>query len=133
MGLTGHHDPDILLEAMGQYSFDVVLLPVNPADPARRPFVTTVIPRARELGMGVVAMKVMSAGQLVADRAATAEECIRYASAHADTSIIGCGSPREVRSNLDAGRTTTPMTPSEQHALEARVRDSAARYAYFKG
>jgi aryl-alcohol dehydrogenase-like predicted oxidoreductase len=133
VGLTGHHDPEILLQAIDAYDFDAVLLPINPADPARRPFVTTVIPRAREKGMAVIGMKVMSAGQLVADGAATAEECIRYAMAHADTLIIGCSSPAEVRENLRIGRTASPMTPAEQRAIEKRLLPRAERYAYFKG
>ena len=132
IGITGHHDPDILLEAIERYDFDNVLLPINPADPARRPFVTTVIPKARAKGMGVVGMKVMAAGALVAEGAATAEECIRYAMAHADTLIIGCSSPAEVRSNLHVGRTCAPMTEGEQRALEARVARRASRYASFK-
>jgi predicted aldo/keto reductase-like oxidoreductase len=117
---------------MKRYPFDAVLLPVNPADPARMPFVTTVIPAAREKGMGVIGLKVMAHGMLVADGAATAEECIRYAMAHADTLIIGCSSPEEVRENLRIGRTATPMTPDEQRALEARVAKRAQKYAYFK-
>jgi aryl-alcohol dehydrogenase-like predicted oxidoreductase len=132
VGLTGHQDPEILLAAMQGYRFDSVLLPINPADPARLPFITTVIPEARKQGMGVVGMKVMAAGQLVADGAATAEECIRYAMAHADTLIIGCKSPAEVRGNLAIGRTATPMTPEEQRALEARIAKKARRYDYFK-
>ena len=133
IGLTGHQDPDILLDAMSRYAFDVVLLPINPADPVRRPFVTTVIPKARALGMGVVGMKVLAAGALVSEGAATAEECIRYAMAHADTLIIGCSSPDEVRANLQVGRTSEPMTKDEQLALEARVARKASRYASFKG
>ena len=35
VGLTGHHDPDVLTYAMERYAFDSVLLPINPADPAR--------------------------------------------------------------------------------------------------
>ena len=132
IGLTGHHDPDILLAAMDRYAFDNVLLPINPADPARRPFVTTVIPKARAQGMGVVGMKVLAAGQLVADGAATAEECIRYAMAHADTLIIGCSSIAEVRANLRVGRTKAPMTKDEQLALESRIARRASRYASFK-
>jgi predicted aldo/keto reductase-like oxidoreductase len=132
VGLTGHHDPDVLLEAMRRYPFDAVLLPINAADPARMPFVTTVIPAARERGMAVIGMKVMAAGMLVVDGAATAEECIRYAMAHADTLIIGCSSPAEVRENLAIGRTCQPMTDDEQRALEARLAKRAARYAYFK-
>ena len=132
VGLTGHHDPDILVAAMDRYAFDSVLLPINPADPARLPFITTVIPLARAKGMGVVGMKVMAAGRLPGEGAATAEECIRYAMAHADTLIIGCSSVAEVRSNLRAGRTTIAMTTEEQRALEARVARKASRYDYFK-
>jgi aryl-alcohol dehydrogenase-like predicted oxidoreductase len=132
VGLTGHHDPEILVSAMERYAFDSVLLPINPADPARMPFITTVIPLARRLGMGVVGMKVMAAGRLPAEGAATAEECIRYAMAHADTLIVGCSSAAEVRENLRVGRTAQPMTAEEQRALEARIAKRAARYSYFK-
>lgn len=132
IGLTGHHDPAILLAAMARYAFDCVLLPINPADPDRLPFITTVIPAARERGMGVIGMKVLAAGRLVNEGAATAEECIRYAMAHADTLIIGCSSPAEVRANLRVGRTATPMSAAEQAAFEARVARKASRYAYFK-
>jgi aryl-alcohol dehydrogenase-like predicted oxidoreductase len=132
VGLTGHEDPDILLEAMDRYAFDTVLLPINAADPARRPFVTTVVPSARAKGMGVVAMKVMAAGRLPAEGAATPEECIRYAMAFADTLIIGCSSPAEVRENLRIGRTAAPMTAEEQRALESRIAPKASRYSSFK-
>ncbi len=133
VGLTGHHDPAILVAAMERYDFDSVLLPINAADPSRMPFITTAIPLARKKGMGVVGMKVMAAGRLPGEGAATAEECIRYAMAHADTLIIGCSSPAEVQDNLRIGRTAAPMTGEEQRALEARLAATAARYAYFKG
>ena len=132
IGLTGHHDPAILLEAIERYAFDTVLLPVNAADPARLPFLTTVLPAARARGMGVIGMKVLAAGRLPHEQAATAEECIRYAMAFADTLIIGCSTPDEIRDNLRVGRETTPMTEHEQRALEARLAPRAARYAYFK-
>ena len=90
------------------------------------------IPAARKQGMGVVGMKVLAAGRLVADGAATAEECIRYAMAHADTLILGCSSPAEVRANLRVGRAATPMAALEQRAFESRLAPEANRYAYFK-
>lgn len=133
IGLTGHQDPAILLAAIDRFDFDAVLLPINPSDPARLPFVTTVIPAARAKGMGVVGMKVLAAGRLPSEGAASVEECIRYAMAHADTLIIGCSSPAEVRENLRVGRESTPMTREEQRALEARIAPKASRYAYFKG
>jgi predicted aldo/keto reductase-like oxidoreductase len=131
VGITGHHDPAILLEAMRRYPVDNVLCAINPADPRRMPF-TQVIAEARRRGIGVVGMKVMAAGALLRDRAATAEELVRYAASWADTVIIGCSSTAEVRANLAIGRRFTPMSEPELGALEARIAPAAARYDTFK-
>ncbi|AUX24159.1 uncharacterized protein SOCEGT47_046960 [Sorangium cellulosum] len=132
VGITGHHDPAILLEAMRRYPVDTVLCAMNPADPARMPFLTTVVPEARRRGIGVIGMKVMAAGRLLADRAATPHELIRYAASFADTVIIGCSSIAEVRENLGARALPVPMPEAERAALEARVAGRASRYDAFK-
>lgn len=132
VGITGHHDPAILVEAMRRYPVDTVLCAINPADPRRMPFITTVVAEARRRGVAVIGMKVMAAGRLLQDRAATAEELIRYAATFADTVIIGCSSTAEVRTNLDLGRRFTPMTEAELRALETRLAKVAARYDTFK-
>ncbi|MDC0678561.1 aldo/keto reductase [Sorangium atrum] len=132
VGITGHHDPRILLEAMRRYPVDTVLCAVNPADPARRPFLTTVVEEARRRGVGVIGMKIMAAGRLLQDRAASASELIHYAASHADTVIIGCSSIAEVRENLGARSLSFPMPPAERAALEARVAPRAGRYDTFK-
>jgi aryl-alcohol dehydrogenase-like predicted oxidoreductase len=131
-GITGHHDPAILVEAMKRYDFDTVLVAINPSDPVRSPFLTSVVPEARRRGLGVIGMKAMGAGRILADRAARAEELIAYAATHADTVIIGCSSPREVKENLDSGRAMKPLNGNELAALEARLAPSAARYDSFK-
>lgn len=132
VGITGHHDPAILVEAMGRHPIDTVLCAINPADPRRLPFLQTVVPEARRRGMGVIAMKVMAAGRLLQDRAASAEELIRYAASYADTCIIGCSSVEEVRDNLAAGRRMAPMADADRLALETRIAPRAARYDTFK-
>jgi aryl-alcohol dehydrogenase-like predicted oxidoreductase len=132
VGITGHHDPAILVEAMRRYPVDTVLCAINPADPRRAPFMTTVVAEARRRDIGVIGMKVMAAGALLHDRAATPEELIRYASSVADTVIIGCSSIAEVRTNLEAGRQQTAMSEAERSALEARIAPRAARYDTFK-
>ena len=132
IGLTGHHDPAILVEAMRRYPFDSVLCAINPADPARMPFVPTVVAQARARGMGVVGMKVLAAGQLTADRVASAAELIRYAAGLADTVIIGCSNIEEVRANLALNANFAPLTPEERHALEVRIAPRAHRYDTFK-
>jgi aryl-alcohol dehydrogenase-like predicted oxidoreductase len=133
VGITGHHDPEVLVEAMRRYPVDTVLCAINPADPRRAPFLSTVVAEARRRDIGVIGMKVMAAGALLHDRAATPEELIRYAASLADTVIIGCSSIAEVRTNLEAGRNHTAMTEAQRRALEARIAPRAARYDTFKG
>jgi aryl-alcohol dehydrogenase-like predicted oxidoreductase len=130
IGLTGHHDPDVLVEAMRRFSFDSVLLPVNPADPRHRPFTPTVLAEARRQGMGIVGMKVMAAGPLLDE--ARPDELIRYAASLADTVIIGCSTIAEVRQNLAVARGFVPMSEAERRALEQRIAPHAADYDTFK-
>ncbi len=133
VGITGHHDPAILVEAMRRYPVDTVLCAINPADPRKLPFVTSVVPEARKRGMGIIGMKVMGQGRLLADGVATHTELLRYAASHADTCIVGCSSVAEVRQNMAAARAAAPpMNDDERAALEARVAPRASRYDYFK-
>ena len=131
VGLTGHHDPAILLEAMRRFAFDSVLCALNPADPRRLPF-APVVAAARAAGMGVVGMKVLAAGRLIDDRAASADELIRYAASQTDTVIIGCSSVEEVRQNLAVARGFAAMGDEERGALEARLAGRASEYDFFK-
>jgi len=130
IGLTGHHDPAILLEAMARFPFDNVLVAINPADARRLPFIPTVVAEARRQGMGVVGMKVLAAGRLIG--AAPTETLIRYAAGVADTVIIGCSSIAEVRANLAVAETFTPLLAAEARALEARVAPRAPDFDFFK-
>ena len=132
VGITGHYDPAILVEAMRRYPVDTVLCAINPADRARSPFLSSVIPEARRRNIGVIGMKIMAAGRLLRDHAATPEELIRYAASHTDTVIIGCSSIAEVRQNLAVRDTFTPMSEAELAALETRITPRAERYDTFK-
>ena len=131
IGLTGHHDPDVLVEAMRRFPFDSVLVALNPADPRRRPFAPTVVAEARRQGMGVVGMKALAAGPLL--REAGAGELLRYTASIADTVIVGCSTVAEVRENLGVARDFVAMSEAERRALEARIAPRARHYDTFKG
>jgi aryl-alcohol dehydrogenase-like predicted oxidoreductase len=131
VGLTGHHDPRVLVEAMRRFPFDSVLCAINPADPRYQPFIPSVVAEARRRGMGVVGMKVLAAGAL--PREAEPADLIRYAASIADTVIVGCSSIEEVRANFAVARDFLPMPDAEQRALEARIAPHADRYDTFKG
>lgn len=64
-GITGHHEPNIIAEGLRRYAFDTTLIPVNAADKHHpRPFIPSVLPLARQKGVGVIAMKVPAYGRL---------------------------------------------------------------------
>jgi predicted aldo/keto reductase-like oxidoreductase len=131
VGLTGHHDPSVLLEAMKRFPFDTVLVAINPADGRYRPFLPTVVAEARKRTMGVVGMKALAAGRLL--DVAPAAELLRYTATHADTVVVGCSSVAEVRANLAVASNFQPMSEAEQRTLERRVAPRASDYDYFKG
>lgn len=131
-GITGHYDPAVLVQAMRRYPFDNVLCAINPADRAQLSFLETVVPLARRLQIGLVGMKVLGAGRIVADGLAGAFELIRYAASYADTVIIGCWTVEEVRANFAAGQRFAPMSSPELKELELRLEPRSTDYTDYK-
>jgi predicted aldo/keto reductase-like oxidoreductase len=62
VGISGHRNPTLLSRALNLFPFDVVLMPVNPAEPHYWSFLGEVLPGALEKGMGVLGMKTLSRG-----------------------------------------------------------------------
>lgn len=134
IGITGHHDPTILLEAMKRFDFDTVLVALNPADPHRRPFIGTVLAEAAARGMGVIAMKICAQGALLRGRKLAMKDCLDYAWSLPGVSlaIVGCSTPGEVDENAALARTFIPRDAEQLRDLEARARPFAVEGSYFK-
>ena len=135
IGITGHHDPEVLRRALGLYEFDTILLPVNPAEPAHASF----LPLAKEAmdkGMGVIAMKTLCRGQLpqlAEEPDAIIGELLAYAWSHpVSLAVVGADSDAQVRQLAAAARNFVPMTPEEQRALEEAVDPIARQLMYYK-
>ena len=135
IGVTGHHDPAILLHAVTEWDIDSVLLPVSPVETALGGFSDEVIPAARERGIGVIGMKVLGAGTYLSPESGlSAENLIRYAlSQDVDLVIAGCSTPEEVRLLARLGREHTPMEEQDQARMVEAVRPYADRLAYYRG
>jgi predicted aldo/keto reductase-like oxidoreductase len=133
LGLTGHHDPAILLQALGRFPFDTVLVALNAADVHRLPFLP-VLAEARRQGMGVIGMKVCAAGRLLGPGALTMAESMGYVlSLPGVTSVVvGCWTPEEVDENARIARTFTPLSEARRRELEQRTRAEAAMFGYYK-
>jgi predicted aldo/keto reductase-like oxidoreductase len=132
LGITGHHDPAILLEAMRRFAFDTVLVALNAADVHRLPFITTVVAEAVRQNMGVIAMKVC-AQQRILSRI-TMPEALGYVWSIPGVSlaIVGCETPEEVDENADSARTFQPFGAEKMRELETRTNRDAMQFGYFK-
>jgi aryl-alcohol dehydrogenase-like predicted oxidoreductase len=132
LGITGHHDPAILLEAMRRFDFDTVLVALNAADIHSLSFIRTVLPEARKRGMGVIGMKVCAQTRLLGTL--SMDEAMGYVLSLPGVSnvIVGCGKPAEVDENADVVRRFTPMTEEQMRRIEERTQSRAAEFAYFK-
>lgn len=130
-GITGHHDPDILIEAIKRYDFDAVLLCANAGDIHHMPFITSVIPEARRKGIGVIAMKVTAHGNILSST--TMKEAFYYTlSQDVDLAIIGCETPQEVEENAELAKNFRQLNEEALKGIENKTKDFAAEMNFFK-
>lgn len=134
LGLTGHHDPEILLEAMRRFDFDTILVALNAADIHRLSFIQTVLPEAVRRGLGVIGMKVCAQGKLLGSGRLTMNESMSYVLSlgGVSTVIVGCRTPQEVEENVQIAKGFSPLSAEQCAALEDRTRGKFAEFSYFK-
>lgn len=135
IGVTGHHDPAVLTQAVRNWPVDAVLLPVNPVEAALGGFLDQTLPAALERGMAVIGMKALGAGHYLAPQAGiTARLLLRFALAQpVSLVVVGCANPGEVAELAEAGREDEPMDPDEAEAMVGLFRPRARRLAYYRG
>jgi len=135
IGVTGHHDPGVLLRAVREWPVDSVLLPINPVEGVLGGFTDRVVPEAKEKGLAVIAMKVLGAGHYLSPEGGIdASLLIRYALSHdVTTAVVGCSTPGEVSQLVQAGRNFEPLSPEEMEELEDVYRPHVGKMAYYRG
>jgi predicted aldo/keto reductase-like oxidoreductase len=134
IGVTGHHDPDILKRCIESYDFDTVLLPVNPGEPHYKSFIDTVIPVAAAKGIGVVAMKVYFRGFAAKlPWFESMEPFFRFALSHdVSTAVIGCDSVIQLEENVQFASSFSPMPLESMSRLVQDVGINARTLMYYK-
>ena len=135
IGVTGHHDPSVLLHAVTNWDIDSVLLPVSPVETVIGGFIDRVIPAARERGIGVIGMKVLGAGAYISPEGGfSSGDLIRYAlSQDVDLIISGCSTPGEAEFLARQEKVYTPMDEDDQVVMVEAVRPYAEELAYYRG
>ncbi|NTV27565.1 MAG: aldo/keto reductase, partial [Methanothrix sp.] len=135
LGVTGHHDPKILLHAVKNWPIDAVLLPVNPLEAVLGGFLDDVMGAARDRGLAVIGMKVLGASHYISqEMGITPELLLRFAlSRGITTAIVGCSSPEEVSYLAKVGRKFEPLSSEEEKRLVDLFRPYARKLAFYRG
>jgi predicted aldo/keto reductase-like oxidoreductase len=111
-----------------------VLLPVNPAEPHYKSFLTEVIPVAVSKKMGIIAMKVYFRGMARHLPWFTSmEPFFRFALTHpCATAVIGCDNLMHLSDNVELARSFTAMPDEEMRELIRVVAPFADQLMYYK-
>jgi aryl-alcohol dehydrogenase-like predicted oxidoreductase len=135
IGVTGHHDPYILTQAVNEWPVDSVLLPVNPVEGNIGGFLTDTLPAAHKKGIAIIAMKVLGASHYILPKLdVSAELLIRYTLSFDITlPIIGCSTLAEVQTLAGMGKKLRPLSKQEREKMEIIFKPYASRLAFYRG
>jgi len=109
IGVTGHR-PSILVKAIRTGEFDTVMPPINVVD---REAEEELMPLAKELDIGLIAMKPVCGGTLD-DPVLGIRFCLN---SPADSVLVGMKNVAEVEANLQTAREFRPLTELEEDEL----------------
>jgi aryl-alcohol dehydrogenase-like predicted oxidoreductase len=151
LGITGHTEPGVLMEAIRRFDFDTLLLALNAADPHHLSFAQRLLPLALEQRLGVIGMKIPARGRLLSswtppppeqqrevERPAkpgtlTMREAMDYVlSLPVSTVIVGCDSVAMLEENVALARGFTPLNQAQMAALTARAEPVAKQALFFR-
>jgi predicted aldo/keto reductase-like oxidoreductase len=147
LGVTGHTDPELLMECLRRFSFDQILLAVNAADKHHLSFEERLLPMAVEKQMGIIGMKIPSRGRLISNWPAVGayahgktqagplnmKEALYYVlSLPVSTVIIGCDNVAQLEENVKLARDFTPLNQQQLATLTSRTESIAPDALFFR-
>ena len=134
IGISGHRNPTIVSRAIDLFPFDTVLMPVNPAEPHYWSFLSEVLPKAREKGMGILGMKTLSRGVCIKIFGAESiENFLRFAMTQPISAVVvGCETIEQLEMDVRIAKSFQPMPQKDQDILLSRVKSYARELMYYK-
>jgi len=134
IGISGHRNPTILSRAIDLFSFDAVLMPINPAEHHYWSFPSEILPKAQEKGMGILGMKSLSRGVCINIFGVESIASFFHFSLSQpiSTLIVGCDNIEQLEKNVRMVQAFQPMAKKEQDFLLNKVKSYARELMYYK-
>lgn len=136
VGITGHHEPNVIAEGLRRYPFNVTLVCINAADKHHpRPFIPTVLPIARSKNIGVVAMKIPAYGRLFKPGVLQGmHQAMGYTLSQAGVHccVIAAETVAQLESNVEVARGFQPLNQTALQEIEQRTLMSWEDNTFFR-
>ncbi len=151
LGVTGHYEPEVLIEAIRRFPFDTILMAVNAADRHYLSFIEHLLPLAQDLGLGTIGMKIATRGRVLStwtpppldqqpermrtpkSGALTIEEALAYnLTLPLSTNIIGVDDVKQIEQNVAFAGRFSPLSEAKMRELEKRTLPIARQALYFR-
>ncbi len=147
LGVTGHSDPEVLMECIRRFPFDQILMAVDAADRHHLSFEEKLLPLAVEKQMGIIGMKIPARGRLLSNWPAVGpyaahkaqagplkiKEALYYVlSLPVSTVIIGCDNVMQLEENVKLAREFTPFNEQQLAKLSGRTGAIAQDALFFR-
>lgn len=152
LGITGHFEPLVLLEAIKRYPFDSILMAVNAADIHYLSFKNYLLPEVQKKGIAIVGMKVTTRSRILSswtppppeqqpdERLRTSKpgtisirEALTYnMSLPVSTTIIGVDSIAQIEENVKIASEFTPLSQSQMEEIEFKTLPVVRQALYFR-
>jgi uncharacterized protein len=152
IGITGHFEPLVLLEAIKRYPFDSILLAVNAADIHYLSFKNYLLPEAQKQGIAIIGMKVTTRGRMLSSwtpppleeqtdtrlrtpipGTISISEALTYnRSLPVSTSIIGVDSMEQLEENVRIASGFSPLSQTQLEEIEFKTLPIVRQGLYFR-
>jgi predicted aldo/keto reductase-like oxidoreductase len=152
IGITGHFEPLVLLEAIKRYPFDSILLAVNAADIHYLSFKNYLLPEAQKQGIAIISMKIATRGRMLScwtpppleeqtdvrlrtpkPGTISIKEALTYnMSLPVSTSIIGVDSVAQIEENVKIASEFTPLSQAQMEEIEFKTLPIVRQGLYFR-
>ena len=151
IGITGHFEPLVLLEAIKRYSFDSILMAVNAADIHYLSFINYLLPEAQKRGIAIIGMKVATRGRMISTwtpppleeqperlrtpkpGTITIKEALTYnMSLPVSTTIIGIDTVAQIEEDVKIASEFSPLCEAEMKEIEFKTLPIVRQGLYFR-
>lgn len=118
IGLTGHKNSEILIEAIQRFKFDTVMFPVNPGEKHFGGF-EDLIKECQKRKIGSIGMKVLGEGEFTEPL----EDYFSYALDYVDVVLVGIKTLDELEKAVEAMKNIKKFSEQEKRDLESRAEE----------